>query len=908
MKYKGTRWFKCDFHLHTTASKCFQDKTVSAEQWVNQAIDSGLDCVAITDHNTGAGIDEIKKAANNKNLVVFPAVEITCDTSKIHLLVLFDVDIEKPTESVGDFLIQCGINRTDFGEQTASSQKTIFDVVEIAKNNGALVIPAHIDEFNGLNVASYSNLEDFYKKHINAVHVVHKEFLSAKLDSHQLEDYLKDYYNNPSTPIDIKKCHQSVQLALIHQKAILSFSDNPHADKVSEHGLWGIGRRYSWIKMEENPTLDSLKQAFLLPEMRVKNCFESESNPYKQPDLWIKSIKVLKTHITDECLIEFSPQLNTIIGGRGSGKSSILKFIRGVFDRIDNLKGLDKIEEEHHNFYKQHDKNNGVLLENTVIEVFFARHGIDYKITASQKIIPSKQQIKIEKINGTENLEEVMDENFIDFFQFEHFSQKQIYEIADKPDSLREMIDNSNSAISELKKTKHDIKNSFLETCATIRKLEQRISSKGKLETEIKDLTQRINAHYELHNDNVFQKRKSFSIQEEYIAIFKSNLEQKLSSVEHLLSEFSALKDIFEVEELNNYAEQANAKLSVVENRLNDIKSDINKIKDDYVSSIENSSWQKEFDKNKLEFKDKKSQLSELGITQIEQFEQQKSYKEKELDEIKKLEGELCLHQLEKQKLKSEYIEILKNITQKRQCFVTTILEQENVRIKIKAFRNKSSFEQYFRKFLGKEAEFKNDIDNLVNSVFNGKVDDKISVFFETIKDIKLSKKETKDVRFTNVIKSLSESVLDEIELLMPDDEICIEYKPTGSNFYQPLSTASAGQKTTAILTFILSHGETPLILDQPEDDLDNRLIYDLIVQRLKTAKEKRQLIIVTHNANIPVNADAEYVISMDSTSTKIKPFKIGSVDSPEIKSEICNIMEGGEVAFKMRSERYSIE
>ena len=75
----------------------------------------------------------------------------------------------------------------------------------------------------------------------------------------------------------------------------------------------------------------------------------------------------------------------------------------------------------------------------------------------------------------------------------------------------------------------------------------------------------------------------------------------------------------------------------------------------------------------------------------------------------------------------------------------------------------------------------------------------------------------------------------------MPEDEIEVEYKLDNSKHYKSLSTASAGQKTTAILTFILSYGESPLILDQPEDDLDNRLVYDLIVKRLTTAKEKRQ-------------------------------------------------------------------
>jgi ABC-type Mn2+/Zn2+ transport system ATPase subunit len=151
----------------------------------------------------------------------------------------------------------------------------------------------------------------------------------------------------------------------------------------------------------------------------------------------------------------------------------------------------------------------------------------------------------------------------------------------------------------------------------------------------------------------------------------------------------------------------------------------------------------------------------------------------------------------------------------------------------------------------------------------------------------------------------MSDAQIDEIELLFPEDEIDIKYKPSGSSSFKPLATASAGQKTTAILTFILSQGNIPLLLDQPEDDLDNRLVYELIVDRLKQAKEQRQIIVVTHNANIPVNGDAEYILSMDSDSKMLKVFCSGTVEQPVIKKEICDVMEGSEQAFDMRSRRY---
>lgn len=115
MKYNGTRWHKCDFHLHTTASDCFEDKSVTAEAFVERVIEQGLNCIAITDHNTGAGIKAIQDAALGKDLTIFPGVEITCDTSKVHLLILFDVN--KTSTDVEDFLLACDIKRENFGKK-----------------------------------------------------------------------------------------------------------------------------------------------------------------------------------------------------------------------------------------------------------------------------------------------------------------------------------------------------------------------------------------------------------------------------------------------------------------------------------------------------------------------------------------------------------------------------------------------------------------------------------------------------------------------------------------------------------------------------------------------------------------------------------------------------------------------
>lgn len=149
MEYVGTRWYKCDLHLHTMSSECYSDKN-TYEEWVEEVHRKGLNCIAVTDHNDYRGIDKVKEIGKQKGITVFPGVEVTCDTSKIHMLILFDVD--KTQENVRDFLSRLDIDSSVIGKSIGTSQ-SVFTVCELAKEKGALVIAAHIDEH-----ASISNM------------------------------------------------------------------------------------------------------------------------------------------------------------------------------------------------------------------------------------------------------------------------------------------------------------------------------------------------------------------------------------------------------------------------------------------------------------------------------------------------------------------------------------------------------------------------------------------------------------------------------------------------------------------------------------------------------------------------------------------------------------------------------
>lgn len=925
IEFKGSKWYKCDLHLHTTASECFADREVTPDQWVDRAIEQGLHCVAVTDHNTPLGIKEIQEAAKDKPLTIFPGVEITCDPSKVHLLILFDPS--KGEEEIKSFLSKCDIEHTYYGKQDATTIKSVFEVADIATDKcNALVIPAHIDEFAGINSLSNQNLERLYaRKDINAVQVVHKAFYDNDVPA-DFHSQLVSYYGNTKSTIDVTAWTKPVDLAKAKDISILTFSDNPHKAGDSKHGLWGIGSRFTWIKMDETPSLEGLRQAFLLPEHRVINDFDiKETDPNKQPDIWFKSLKVKGTELTkkQDLEIDFNPQLNTIIGGRGSGKSSILRFIRGVFDRTANLNDFEDLLKEQKQFYKKAETSHkkeiiGIFNTDTsVVEIEIVRKDVLYKIVASKINSASDQIIEVYKwLESSWNEVKDDDKDILEIFEFEQYSQKQIYEIAKNPNALRERIDNAIPSMQVYFDKKNRIKNEFLEARTSFRTKQASISNKTKIKTDLEDINNTLKAIDKSGITSTIKSKDLFIEDNRSLTKFIENLDALKLALDNVKIDFSL--DEIETEniqpehktELEGLIATSSSLVELQEKELDKIIETVAGIKESFEDYIQKSDWQKALNILNQEIENKKKSLSETEIASLTQYEElssQVAAKQKELQVINDTETEMKEIHNKCDLLLKEYVSVCKEITETRSTFINNNIKDPYLKIEIKGFRNRDDFESQLRSIISNEPSFGDDIEKLKTLCFTGVIEDKILIAKKALLDAHYNDTSSEHFHgfFKNALKKLSPSQIDNIEIFMPEDDIIVKYKPEGSSVFKPLSTASAGQKTAAILTFLLSFGSEPLLLDQPEDDLDNRLVYDLVVKGLKKAKEKRQIIVVTHNANIPVNGDAEYILSMDSTTTDIKVLHSGTVENGAIKKEICDVMEGSEKAFQLRSERY---
>lgn len=927
----GTKWYKCDLHLHTPASKCFEDKLVTPELWVNEVKAKGLTCVAVTDHNSAEWVELIQKEAKKEGLAVFPGVELTCSDAKVHILVIFEIDSTRRT--IEDFLTLCRIDSSNFGQPAAHSPLSVEDVFKEAKTKNALCIPAHIDEQSGIFEVAHTLREKLFQSDaFLGVQTIHKELVIEESKFNKKDALISINKSIGVSDKDIeegklkitverlKELRSPIQQALKYSKAILTFSDNPHSIEIpNKHGLWGIGNSYTWIKMDQTPSLESLRQALLLHQFRIKNDFDCPEQPYSIPNTWIQSISIKDTELSksgEEVIIHFNPQMNTIIGGRGSGKSSILQFLRGVFCKENEIDSLETIKTEFLNFFKvKNKKKQGVLKAACCIEIVINRRDELFKVVFIQET-PSTLKRQIFKFNkGNGVFDDEQDLSFLKILDFDIFSQKQIYEIANNLISLRDKIDESSPEIRKENEVLKNKKADYVNQSSEIRALRLKVSKKGILKSEILDIESKINKVKEIGIETELKKIQAYNSDESQFNNFKNVVKNDGTKFDTLIESIRKIKF-----KSDSFSESTIEKLEISLNKVNDeienVALSVEKAKEDYLklnTLLETELSKNEWSENKKEtdesFEVKKLKLIEQGVINIEEIEADIKLlgeKKGEFEALEKIELEIKEKDNTLSNEKELYVTERLKLTSIRKKFIEGLLSDGKVRAKVFGCEDFENLEEQIRSLLNSPESFDKDIATLIEYWSGSDVKRSNKGVFEIISRIYDGTNASIDFdkRFSSKIKTLNGEQLDSFDLMFPEDVIQLEYI-TNAGDWKALSNASAGQKTAAILTLILSEGNKPLILDQPEDDLDNYLIYDLVVDQLRKSKESRQIITVTHNANIPVNGDSEVIIVMDSETKHLSPKLIGPIEDEEIKKAVCSIMEGGTDAFNMRSKRY---
>jgi ABC-type lipoprotein export system ATPase subunit/histidinol phosphatase-like PHP family hydrolase len=913
-QYPGSRWWKFDFHTHTPASSDYRgDKEISYTQWLRDYKDLGLQCVVLTDHNSGFWIDLLKSALEQlkqqeqdawNDFTLFPGMELSCNGG-VHLNVILD-----PQKSTADIEAIRGLVRYQGtpGDSNGVTQLSVEQVIDAIHSAGGIACAAHIDQPKGLltSVTDHHTLDAILKK-LDAVETIE---LSAD-------------------------CLQNANPKLGKLASVLG-SDS-HQPKE-------IGRGFTWVKMSK-PSFDGLRLALLDPESAIRRSDLHPDAPQQLPEQWIESISLENMHLRRNghgaLSLSFNPAYNAIIGGRGSGKSTVLECLRLGLAREGELRKLGDDSEIWKTFegfrreYVQRDKP-GMMLPETKISVVV----IKGKKEASQryKFVWSKQpngRFATQVMRWDEGAwqETGLDEQQAsELFPVKIFSQKQILALANNPQALLEHIDNSIREQKIAWLQQFDLlKSALLAARLRVRTLKKELEKKPALELEYKEASRKARVFANANFGPLLKAHQRATQQQRALDDFYQILAKDIAGLQAGIEQAANLAGA----ELTQFLVETPAEIAARDNAIT-LKSQLVTQYQQIVATVSamqgqldaaqaartSGAWYQENQVHIQAYQNEAARLKGEGINGAQDAAIAVATEErlrKQLEQIKIFEAELEQAESAVELAAHKLTDCREALTQAREVFVNWLLEQNDMlKISLRSMASvkdgvgdlrqilklpdSARFEDvWFEDEDGKTSGFLSDV---VDPVIASSVGERLQN-----KKIDIEGKSRNILRTTlhgalvKRLEAINEEAFDELAWWFPDDEVTLEYRPKKKDAYKNINLASAGQKTAAMLSFLLVHGDEPLLLDQPEDDLDNALVSELVVEQLRKNKVHRQLLVVTHNANIVVNADAELVMTMDFNG-QITLASAGGLQETVVRKDICRVMEGGEEAFRQRYKR----
>ncbi|MDD2856275.1 MAG: AAA family ATPase [Desulfuromonadaceae bacterium] len=914
-KIPGARWWTFDFHAHSPASLDYGKgpsqstlRTITPEEWLLGFMRANIDCVAITDHNSGGWIDSLKAALIRLKeqphpeylpLYLFPGVELTANGG-VHVLAIFDLSAS--SEDISRLIGAVEYNG-ECGASDLAANSPVIQIIDKIDRAGGIAILAHVDDYNGtFTVLSGNTLEPI--------------LLSEQLYAMEL---CNPSFAKPATYTD---------KGLSWVEVLGSDSHHP----TGSAGQRFPGSHFTWVKMGE-PTLEGLRLA-LLDNAPLSICRSDQStgNPNQHANLFIEALAVKDAKLCgrgDALVAQFNPWMNAIIGGRGSGKSSLIEFMRIAFRRHDELSGFLRKNFDDFAAIPEHRDEHGALTAKTQLRILINKDGVRYRVQWS----PDGTLDQIMEIDSDGNWIAAPGEARLRF-PVRIFSQKQIYAMSEEGEALIRVLDEAPEVnVHGWETTWQQESSRFLSLRAKIRELQTKIAEEGTFRGELDDVLRKLaifegEAHAGILVE--YQQRKR---QEQAVSTFTESLDSLLQHLVITTEKFAqpeSDRSLFDTSDTDVLLlmDEAGARVRELASQLEDLALQARQNNEQWQTAINNSEWFRKLGVTDAAYQALVTELITQGIddpslygvlVQKRQALEQKlsalAVLHDNIDEVSQ-EAESCLTLLGAHR---------KEISRRRSEFLSRTLDGNlHVRINVMPFgRALILAEQKFRSIIDREdGKCSNDI--LSEDQQNGVIAELYSNLPENLEDATNLIEERLLALKANLLKcalgedavgyggwfvkhlrQLSPEVLDKILCWFPDDMLSVHYSPTGNGRdFRPLEHGSPGQKTAAILAFLLAHGNEPIILDQPEDDLDNHLIYDLIVSQLRENKRRRQVIVVTHNPNIVVNGDAEMVFAMDQRGGQCRIIDKGCLQSLSVREEVCRVMEGGREAFKKRYRR----
>ena len=879
-RYTKARFWKCALQVNPASYISYRGQKLElSEDEYNQQLlmicmQEDIKIVGLADHGNVDGVDAIRNLMKENGIVVFPGFEIAT-SEKAHFVCLFPEEttideLNRYLGALGLTNVENGIWPTDLGGN---------DLLAKVNELGGFAYTAHCTDDNGV----------LFRK-LN--HVWKSEYLKAAqipgalddLKTEETQSYLQILLNK-DPQYDRKK-----SIGIINAKDVAQPDDlrNPKASCL--------------IKMTK-PCFKSFKQAFLDPESRVRLNSDVLDKHYTR----IEAVKFTGGYL-DGVEIEFSEHLNAIIGGRGTGKSTLIECIRYALD----------IRPVGRNAAKQHDE---IVKEN------LGKEKGRVEVTVRSSAMNGKKFIISRRFGESVN---VKDENGkVSTFtpsdllpRIEIYGQNEIYEIAQDQQGqltlLNRFLDvenrESDGRLLEIAEKLEKNRSSILDAQIDLSEIEEDVGKLPKLLEEVAQykelgLEEKLKVVPKLEQEKQIAERSKDDLVQlvSTIETLKEQLPDTVYLSDKTLGNLPHAEELREIREcLDNLRKDLEPLVGQAEGLLRKYEGKIDKLRKKLQSSIKNDEENLAKAFKKIPSYEGRSgreigtQFQEL-LKEIERLRPKKT----QLGNRKAVLGEYLSN-------RTSLLAELSEVRAEHSAQLQRALKRMNKKIKGK-----------LKLTVGPEADRTPLLILLQNFNMEGVGLKRLAwtgeaVDFSPIKLSQLIREGADALQSTdwgitptiaNALIKLQPSQIMQIEELELPDTITIELNLSheGAESYRPLNKLSTGQQCTAILHMLLLENLDPLIMDQPEDNLDNAFIADRIVTELRSAKISRQFLFATHNANIPVFGDAEWigVLNADENNAQIPGGSQGAIDLPYIQQKAAEILEGGRAAFIQRKEKY---
>lgn len=882
---QGASFCRADMHIHSFgSSQDVADTTMTPNNIVTAAVNQNLDVISITDHNEINNVEASIEAAKDKALLVIPGVELS--TPQGHLLCYF------PTlEALRQF--HGRLNFADRGTQNSRCQNSILDCLNILDELEGFGVLAHVDGGSGFeqeNPGASPHKVDV---------LCHRNLLGIELKSASSQI---SYADTDPEPHRVGIGRERINKLGLGSKQFLARVLNSDAHSLATLGHNALGeQKVTRIKVD-SPSFAAIRIALEDNDARVRI---EDMIPHAVPA--IVGMHLEGGFLADQ-VVHFSRNLNCIIGGRGAGKSTTFEGVRCLSENPSGNPVIDSEVWPSQLFLLWEDAagQRHKLSRSTGAEIENIDHPNNGPISFAIDCFGQGETAKISEQAKTDPLAllKYLDRfvNLADAVEAEEQSRDKLLGLQTQIEAAVKQVDLIPQYERALETTKKQLEALERANAKDVIELQRRVAAEREIRTLIVEKMEELKVGILRTTSKETVEEIKRAANPTSLAIGVTEFTDIVTSATELANDTDATDEQMKVS-FGKFSQAA-------KKQLNSWKA-------------KDSEAQKEIDLKRKELED---QGIRLDMAYVQKLATDEASQKQEVDKLKGWRPVL-------KELKATRAKVLKERWRARERVATirdayarsasqTLKEAlSDLQVSLKYVRNGYSpdGERHIIQAMGWKTVQQTRAATLVekltipklleaikqkdnSAITNLKTKEGVSIFRKAEASNILERLGRPQTRF-----SLERCELFDLPLLQVTKMVTVE-GGTQRAMTRGFSQLSLGQQQSVLLALILSSTSNhPLIIDQPEDNLDSEFIYHSLVPVLRRAKERRQIIIVTHNANVAVLGDAELIVVLKSTSEKATIVTRGSIDHIETRDASCNILEGAKEAFLRRAKTYGI-